>query len=96
MLALFGFSLMSFLAYFFVIFGQIFSPFWHFFGSWRVSGPPLGRSGVLLGARVPPRDIQGAKHWCLGLPMGSQIGVICWLFLQLFAIENASKNTFIF
>ena len=53
------------------------TPFWCFFGSWRVSGPPLGRSGVLLSARVPPRGVQGAKSWCLGLPMGSQIGVIC-------------------
>ena len=37
---------------------------------WAVSGPPLGRSGGPLGARLTPTGVQGAKSWFVGPPPG--------------------------
>ena len=66
------------------------------FGVWRLPGPPLGRSGVPLGATVVPRGAPGRKSWLLASPLAAQNEVIFGSVLHKLVFENTSKNIFIF
>ena len=54
-----------------------------------VSGPPLGRSRVTLGPRLPPTEVQGAKSWFVGPPPGFPNEVILASIFIDFRIKKA-------
>ena len=59
---------------------------------WRVAGPPLRRSGVLLGARVPPREAQGRKSWFVGPPRGPRFGSFFDYFCNNLRLKTDQKT----
>ena len=66
-----------------IIVGAIWALFWWVLAPRAVSGPPLGRSRVTLGPRLPPTKVQGAKSWFVGPPPGFPNEVIlAWIFID--------------